>query len=70
MDKYAIGADFGTLSGRSLIVNVKNGEELPGIRICLSPRVMDKKLPDGTKLGVDWAPSILRLSGCPVKYNP
>ena len=28
MAKYSIGIDFGTLSGRALLVNVETGEEL------------------------------------------
>ena len=28
MAKYTIGLDYGTLSGRALIVNVETGEEL------------------------------------------
>jgi ribulose kinase len=28
MAKYAIGIDYGTLSGRALLVNVQSGEEL------------------------------------------
>ena len=28
MAKYVIGIDFGTLSGRAVVVNVKTGEEI------------------------------------------
>ena len=55
MDKYVIGVDFGTLSGRSLIVNVNTGEEIATSEFNYPHGVMDEKLPCGTKLGVDWA---------------
>ncbi len=55
MDKFVIGVDFGTLSGRSVIVNVRTGEELAVAVMDYPHGVMDEKLPDGTKLGVDWA---------------
>ena len=55
MDKFVIGVDFGTLSGRSVIVNVRTGEE-KAVSVFNYPHgVMDEKLPDGTPLGVDWA---------------
>ena len=55
MSKYSIGVDFGTLSGRAVLVNVENGEEV-AVSVFEYPHgVMDEKLPDGTTLGVDWA---------------
>jgi L-ribulokinase len=55
MEKYVIGVDFGTLSGRSLIVNVNSGEEIATSEYSYPHGVMEKELPDGTLLGVDWA---------------
>ncbi len=55
MSKFSIGVDFGTLSGRAVIVNVENGEEV-AVSVFEYPHgVMDEKLPDGTSLGIDWA---------------
>lgn len=55
MAKYSVGVDFGSLSGRAVIVNVETGEELADAALDYPHAVMDKELPDGTKLGVDWA---------------
>ncbi len=55
MRKYAIGVDFGTLSGRALLVDVTTGEELCDSTLDYSHAVMDETLPDGTRLGHDWA---------------
>lgn len=55
MNKYVIGIDFGTLSGRSVLIDVKNGDEIATSVIDYPHGVMDTELPDGTKLGVDWA---------------
>ena len=33
MAKYTIGLDYGTLSGRALIVNVETGEELASLSL-------------------------------------
>ena len=55
MAKYAIGVDYGTLSGRALIVNVKTGEELATSVFEYPHSVMDETLPNGKKLGNDWA---------------
>jgi len=54
--KYAIGVDFGTLSGRAVLVEVANGHEIATAVKDYTHGVMDKYLPDGiTKLGSDWA---------------
>lgn len=55
MNKYVIGIDFGTLSGRSVLFNVADGSELATAVLDYPHGVMDRQLPDGTKLGVDWA---------------
>lgn len=55
MPKYTIGVDFGTLSGRALLVNVETGEELGDATLEYPHGVMDETLPDGTKLAPDWA---------------
>ncbi len=55
MSKYSIGVDFGTLSGRTVLVNVENGDEA-AVSVFEYPHgVMDDRLPDGRSLGVDWA---------------
>lgn len=55
MNKYTIGVDYGTLSGRAVIVNVLTGEEVASAVYEYPHGVMDKALPDGTPLGHDWA---------------
>lgn len=55
MKKYTIGVDFGTLSGRAVLVEVNTGEEVMSSVYDYPHGVMDKTLPDGTVLGVDWA---------------
>lgn len=55
MAKYSIGVDYGTLSGRALIVNIETGEELCSCVYEYPHAVMDDCLPSGKKLGVDWA---------------
>lgn len=55
MAKYAIGLDYGTLSGRAVLVDVKTGEELASSVYDYPHAVMDRTLPDGTQLGHDWA---------------
>lgn len=50
MKTYTIGIDFGTLSGRCVVVDCQNGQELSEA-VCSYPHgVMDEILPDGTKL--------------------
>ena len=55
MAKYTIGVDFGTLSGRALIIDCASGRELAESIYDYPHAVMDRTLPDGTKLGIDWA---------------
>ena len=47
MAKYAIGLDYGTLSGRALVVNVETGEELASSILEYPHAVMDEALPCG-----------------------
>ena len=55
MAKFTIGIDFGTLSGRAVIVNTATGAEL-GYSVFEYPHgVMDEQLPDGTKLPMEYA---------------
>ncbi len=55
-EKYVIGVDYGTLSGRALVVRVSDGEEL-GTAVFEYPNaVMDTKLnSSGAKLPPEWA---------------
>lgn len=54
--KYAIGVDFGTLSGRTVIVDVSNGKELATAVHEYSNGVIDEYLPDTRiRLEPDWA---------------
>ncbi|NLJ30977.1 MAG: ribulokinase [Clostridiales bacterium] len=55
MAKYAVGVDYGTLSGRAVLVEVQTGKELASSVYEYPHAVMDKTLPDGTPLGRDWA---------------
>ena len=54
--KYSIGVDFGTLSGRALLVEIETGKEVATAVKNYTHAVMDEYLPDGvTKLPPDWA---------------
>lgn len=55
MDKYTIGIDFGTLSGRAVLVNIHTGEEVASAVYEYPHAVMDEKLPSGKELPHDWA---------------
>ena len=55
-DKYVIGVDYGTLSGRALIVRVSDGVEMGSAVFDYPNAVMDRKLnTSGQALGPDWA---------------
>ena len=55
MSKYTLGIDCGTLSARALLVCVDDGREVATAAMDYPHGVMDKTLPDGKKLGADWA---------------
>src|SRR4030042_1659352 len=56
MAKYAIGVDFGTESGRAVLVDVADGREVATAVYPYSNGVIDEKLPDsGVRLEPDWA---------------
>ena len=55
MAKYTIGIDYGTLSGRALLINCSSGEEVADSVFDYPHSVMDRQLPNGTLLGIDWA---------------
>ncbi len=56
MDKtYAIGLDFGTQSGRAVLLDIQAGELVAQAVMEYPHGVMDRCLPDGTKLPQDWA---------------
>ncbi|MBZ4646840.1 MAG: araB [Clostridia bacterium] len=54
--KYSIGVDYGTQSGRAVLVEVDTGKEVATAVKQYTHGVMDEYLPDGvTKLEPDWA---------------
>ncbi|NRD76302.1 ribulokinase [Bacillus sp. BRMEA1] len=56
MVKYSIGIDYGTQSGRAVLVEVGTGKEVATAIKEYTHGVMDEYLPDGTtKLEHDWA---------------
>ncbi|MCX4882734.1 ribulokinase [Streptomyces sp. NBC_00847] len=54
-DTYVIGVDYGTLSGRAVVVRVADGTELAAAEHPYTHAVLDRALPDGTPLPPDWA---------------
>ena len=52
---YVIGVDFGTLSGRAVVVRVSDGAEVGTAVHEYAHAVLEEALPDGTPLGPDWA---------------
>ncbi|MBT2757370.1 ribulokinase [Mesobacillus foraminis] len=56
MAKYSIGVDYGTQSGRAVLVEVATGKEIATAVKPYTHGVMDEFLPDGTtRLENDWA---------------
>jgi L-ribulokinase len=54
-DVYVVGVDYGTLSGRAVVVRVRDGAELGTAEHAYRHAVLDRELPDGTRLPPDWA---------------
>ena len=48
-DKFVIGIDFGTESGRVVVVRVRDGEEMAAAVIPYPDGVLDEKLPGGAE---------------------
>lgn len=55
MKKYVIGIDFGTLSGRCVLVDADSGKEIAESVLNYSHGVMDEYLPNGEKLPPNYA---------------
>ena len=54
--RYAIGVDFGTESGRALVLDLGSGEELASAVVRYRSAVIDRTLPHtGERLPSDWA---------------
>jgi L-ribulokinase len=53
--RYTVGVDFGTLSGRAVVVRVSDGAELGSAEHPYPHAVLDHELPGGRRLGPDWA---------------
>ncbi|MCC8251476.1 ribulokinase [Saccharothrix luteola] len=54
-DPLVVGVDFGTLSGRAVVVRVRDGLELGTAVHDYRHGVLDRALPDGRPLPPDWA---------------
>jgi len=54
-DKFALGIDYGTESGRVVVVRVRDGQQVGAAVIPYPDGVIDEKLPGGPRLEHDWA---------------
>ena len=55
MSNYVIGMDYGTLSGRAVLVDAADGTIVAEAALDYPHGVMDRTLPDGTPLPGSWA---------------
>jgi L-ribulokinase len=54
-EQYVVGVDYGTLSGRAVVVRVSDGAELGCVVHEYPHAVLDQRLPSGRLLPPDWA---------------
>jgi L-ribulokinase len=54
-DKFVLGIDYGTESGRAVVVRVRDGALVASSIVPYPDGVIDEKLPGGPKLEPDWA---------------
>ncbi|MGH9350926.1 MAG: ribulokinase [Terriglobia bacterium] len=54
-DLFAVGIDYGTESGRAVVVRVRDGKEVGAAIVPYPDGVLDERLPSGARLGPDWA---------------
>ncbi len=55
MKKYAIGVDFGSLSGRAVLVDVSDGTILASSVMEYPHGIMEHSLPNGKRLPAEWS---------------
>lgn len=55
MKQYSIGLDFGSLSGRAVLLDLETAQEVATSVLDYAHGIMSDTLPDGTKLGPNWA---------------
>lgn len=54
-DKFVIGIDYGTESGRVVVIRARDGDEVANAIVPYADGVIDEKLPGGPPLEPDWA---------------
>src|SRR3954463_3670409 len=54
-ERYVVGIDYGTLSGRAVVVRISDGAELASAVHDYPHAVLERELPGGEPLGLDWA---------------
>jgi len=54
-EKYVVGVDFGTLSGRAVVVSVSDGSEVGSAVHEYPHAVLSERMPDGSPLPPEWA---------------
>ena len=64
MGRYAVGVDYGSLSGRAVLVDLDTGKELAASVFAYPHGVMARELPDGTPLQI-----LLNPLGVPSRMN-
>ena len=55
MPSYTIGIDFGSLSGRAVMVDTADGREVASAQMNYPHAILDRQLPSGHWLPDDWA---------------